>query len=52
MRKKKTKISRKTIERSIYIAIIVALVIYGIKDSDVAVKLIRIVIEAFSILSI
>lgn len=45
------KIDRKTIERGVYIALIIGLVIYGLKETDVAVKLIHAVIEAFSILT-
>lgn len=48
----KINIDRKTIERFIYILIIIGLVIYGLKDSEVAVALINAVIQAFSILSI
>lgn len=48
--KKKTKIKRSTIERAIYILIVIGLVIYGLKDSEVAVKLIHAVMEAFLIL--
>lgn len=44
----KIKISRKTIERSVYIAIIIGLVIFGLKDSDVAIKLMESVSKAFS----
>lgn len=47
---RKIKISRKTAERAIYILIIIGLVIYGLKDTEVAVKLIKSVIEAFTIL--
>nr|DAE55276.1 MAG TPA: hypothetical protein [Caudoviricetes sp.] len=47
----KRKISRKAVERVIYILIIITLVIYGIfKDSAAADTLIRAVKEAFSIL--
>jgi hypothetical protein len=48
--KKKIKFSRKEIERTIYILIIIALVIYGLKDSEAAATLIHAVKEAFSIL--
>lgn len=34
----KINISRKTIERAIYILIIINLVIYGLTDSEVAIK--------------
>lgn len=45
------KISRRTMERMIYILLIVMLVIFGIfKDSGVAEVLIRAVKDAFSIL--
>ncbi|WP_165045051.1 hypothetical protein [Dysgonomonas sp. ZJ709] len=47
---KKLKISRKTVERAVYILIIIGLVVYGLKDAEVAVKLIKSVIEAFSII--
>lgn len=42
--------NRKTIERFIYILIITGLLVYGLKDSDAAVKLIHALMEAFSIL--
>ena len=48
----KVNIDRRTIERAIFILIIIGLVIYGLKDSDTAVKLINAVIQAFSFLSI
>lgn len=48
--KKKTKVKRSTVERAIYILIVIGLVIYGLKDSEVSVKLIRVVMEAFSLL--
>ncbi|MBF0575520.1 hypothetical protein [Dysgonomonas sp. GY617] len=48
--KKKTKIKRSTVERAIYILIVTGLVIYGLKDSEVSVKLIHATMEAFSIL--
>ncbi len=47
---KKIKISRRTIERTIYILIIIGLTIYGLRDTEVAVKLIKAVMEAFTIL--
>lgn len=40
----------KKIEKTIYIIIICGLVIYGIRDSDAAVKLIQAVHQAFSLL--
>jgi hypothetical protein len=46
----KININRKTIERAVYMALVIALVIYGLKDSDAAVKLIHALMEAFSIL--
>jgi hypothetical protein len=47
----KKKISQKAIERILYIAIIIALTLYGIfKDSEVAQALMHSVSEAFSIL--
>jgi uncharacterized membrane protein YqhA len=46
----KINISRKTIERMVYIGIIMALVVYGFKDSEAAATLIHAVKEAFSIL--
>jgi hypothetical protein len=50
--KKKTKVrlSRKTIERAVYILLVILLVIYGLKDSEAAAVLINAVKEAFSIL--
>jgi hypothetical protein len=47
---KKNDITPKMIERAVYILIITGLVIYGLKDTEVAVRLIKAVIEAFSIL--
>jgi len=49
-RMKKDDITPKMIERAVYILIIAGLVIYGLKETDIAVKLIKAVIEAFSIL--
>lgn len=46
----KINITHKTAERMIYIAIIIALVVYGFWDSAAADVLIRAVKEAFSIL--
>lgn len=44
--------SARTYERIVYILIIAALVVYGLKDSAAAEGLIRAVKEAFSILLI
>jgi len=38
------------IERGVYILVIIGLVIYGLKQTDIAVKLIKAVIEAFTII--
>ena len=46
----KAKIKQKTLERLIYIAIIVGLVIYGLWNTDPAIKLIEAVKSAFLIL--
>lgn len=46
----KKKIKPSTLERTIYMLIVVVLVIYGLKDSQTAIKLIHAVMEAFSIL--
>lgn len=46
----KTKINPRTIERGIYILIIMAFCVYALKDSDTAEKLIRAVTEAFTII--
>ncbi len=46
----KINISRKTIERAIYILIIIHLVIYGLTDSEVAIKMIHAISDAYSIL--
>jgi hypothetical protein len=43
-------LSRKTVERAVYILLIILLVIYGLKDSEAAAVLINAVREAFSIL--
>ncbi len=48
--KKEKKEKFKAIERGIYIILICGLVIYGIKDSDAAVKLIQAVHQAFTLL--
>jgi hypothetical protein len=47
---KKDDITPKMIERAVYILIIIGLVIYGLKETEVAVRLIKAVTEAFSIL--
>lgn len=47
---KKKKITRRAVERTIYLILIVALAIYGLKDSEAAVSLINAIKEAFSIL--
>jgi uncharacterized membrane protein len=47
---KKVKFTRKTIERAVYILLIIALLLYGLKDSDAAAKLITALKDAFSIL--
>jgi hypothetical protein len=47
---KKIKFTQKNIERTVYILIIIALSIYGLKDSDAAAKLIIALKDAFSIL--
>ncbi|MCS2956829.1 hypothetical protein NXX53_06010 [Bacteroides salyersiae] len=45
------KLSRKTIERTIYIVLIVALVVYGmLKDSEAAANLLKAITEAFTLL--
>lgn len=49
-KKNRWKIKRSTVERAIYILVVIGLVIYGLKDSETAIKLIRAVSEAFSIL--
>ncbi|KAA6302904.1 MAG: hypothetical protein EZS26_001074 [Candidatus Ordinivivax streblomastigis] len=46
----KIKPTRKNIERTIYLLIIIILVAYGFKDSEAAAVLINAVKEAFSIL--
>lgn len=48
--KKKINITRKTAERIVYILIVIALVIYGLKDSVAAEMLILAVKDAFTIL--
>lgn len=47
---KKSDITPKMIERAVYILVIIGLVIYGLKNTDTAIKLIRAVIEAFTII--
>lgn len=46
----KISISRKTVERLIYITAILGLAIYGLKDSEVAIKMIESVSNAFSVI--
>lgn len=46
----KIDVSRQTVERLIYILIIILLVIYGLKDSEVAVRMIHAVSEAFTVI--
>lgn len=46
----KINISRRTAERLVYILIIILLVIYGLKDSEVAVRMIHAVSEAFTVI--
>ncbi len=46
----KTNISRRTAERLIYILIIIFLVIYGLRDSEVAARMIHAVSEAFTLI--
>lgn len=46
----KIDISRRTAERLIYILIIIFLVIYGLKDSEVAARMIHAVSEAFTVI--
>ncbi len=47
---KRGKITRAAVERTIYIILIVALAIYGLKNSEAAVSLINALKDAFSIL--
>ena len=50
---KRKKITRKAVERTVYIILIVVLVIYGLRDTEFAesaTKLIHAVYEAFTIL--
>lgn len=49
---KKIKVKQKSIERTIYMLIIIALVVYGFQDSEGATSLIRVVKDAFSIIII
>lgn len=42
----------KYIERGIYLAVIIGLVIYGFKDSETAVKLVDLFTKAISFLSV
>lgn len=46
----KISISRKTVERLIYIIAILGLAVYGLKDSEVATKMIESVSNAFSVI--
>lgn len=46
----KIDVSRRSVERLIYILIIILLVIYGLKDSEVAVRMIHAVSEAFTVI--
>lgn len=46
----KRKITPAAVERTIYVILIVALAIYGLKDSEAAVSLITAIKDAFSIL--
>lgn len=46
----KIDINRRTAERLIYILIIIFLVIYGLKDSEVAARMIHAVSEAFTVI--
>lgn len=47
---KKNKITRKSVERSIYLVLIVGLTVYGLWNSEAAVSLINAIKEAFSLL--
>lgn len=47
---KKFDLNRKTVERAIYIIVIIALAIYGLRDTEVAIRLIHAVKEAFTII--
>ena len=42
--------NKKNIERGIFIILIVLLILYGMKDSDAAEKLIRALTDAFTLL--
>ena len=46
----KLNINRKDVERAVYVLLIILLVLYGMKDSDAAERLIRSVADAFTIL--
>ena len=47
----KRKICRRTLERSLYIAVILLLLLYGLfKDSEVAARLMEAITNSFSIL--
>lgn len=47
---KKRKITRAAVERTIYVILIVALAIYGLRHSEAAVSLINAIKDAFSLL--
>lgn len=47
---KKSKPSRATFERALYIALIVLLLLFGLWDSEAAARLIKALSDAFSIL--
>lgn len=48
---RRRRISRRTLERSLYIAVILLLLLYGLfKDSEVAARLMEAITNAFSIL--
>lgn len=44
------KIDRKTAERGLYMIVVIALVIYGTKNTDTAVKLMKSLTEAFTLI--
>lgn len=46
----KSLLNQKSIERGIFIILIVFLALYGMKDSDAAEKLIRALTDAFTLL--
>mgnify|MGYP003623395450 CR=1 FL=1 len=47
---KKRKITRKAVERTIYLILIVGLTLYGLKNSEAAIGLINTIKDAFSLL--